>query len=162
MQIAWSDLTLSPDAIDATNLLETWRWLVEPSMQPMVVSAMGDLFLRTLEGKVYWLNTIDGQLSLAADSVAEFRENMTKPEYRDEWFLTSMIGQLKEAGVQREPSQVYAFKRPPILGGEMEVENVVVSDLLSHARFMGQLHEQIKDLPEGTDLSEIQVEYSEE
>lgn len=158
MQITWKELTIDPDTIDSAHLLDSWRWLVEPNMQPMIVSSMGDLFLRTLEGKVYWLNTVDGQIGLAAESVAEFREEMTKREATEEWFLPGMVGQLLEAGVKLGPGECYSFTRPPILGGAFEVENVKPCSIAVHFGLMGQLHEQIKDLPEGTPLEEIEFQ----
>ncbi len=64
MRITWNDLTLNPDGIDFNDLLAEWRWLVPETMVPVVVSALGDLFLRDNDNSIYWLDTGSGKLTV--------------------------------------------------------------------------------------------------
>lgn len=46
MRITWNELTVSPHGVDLEDRLSEWRWMVDESFQPVVISALGDLFLR--------------------------------------------------------------------------------------------------------------------
>jgi hypothetical protein len=52
MRITWNELTVAFDPNKSDALLEAWRWLVGDDVQLVVVSALGDLFLR--ESKDLW------------------------------------------------------------------------------------------------------------
>lgn len=157
MHLTWKELTIDTEGLDVSHLLDAWRWLVDGAMQPMIITAAGDMFLRNLDGQVFWLNTIDGQLGLATESVAQFREQMTQSEFTEEWFMPGLVAQMLAAGVKLEPGQCYSFKQPPILGGSFEADNIEPCDLVVHFSMSGQIHEQIKDLPEGTSISDIRI-----
>lgn len=49
--------------------------------------------------------------------------------------------------------QCYAFKVPPVLGGDYVVENVWVAPWAEWFSFTADLFRQIKDLPDGTAVS---------
>ena len=72
MKITWNELTINPDGLDFDTLLEEWRWLVPETMSPVVVSALGDLFLVDADDSVHWLDTGAGKLTRVADSPVEF------------------------------------------------------------------------------------------
>ena len=54
-------------------------------------------------------------------------------------------------------NQCYAFKIAPILGGKIEVDNVEVMDLSVWLHMIGQVHFQVKDLPEGTEINGFKI-----
>jgi hypothetical protein len=55
-------------------------------------------------------------------------------------------------------NQCYGFHIPPTLGGEYEVGNVKVSDISVYIAAMGQIHSQIKDLPDGTRIRSVVID----
>ena len=59
-------LWLTPDGVDFNNLLSEWRWLVSKEYQPEIISALGDLFLRHNDGRIFWLDAGWGQLTEVA------------------------------------------------------------------------------------------------
>lgn len=158
MKITWNDLTVNHSTIDFDDLLSAWRWLVDVHFQPVLVSAMGDLFLRHEDGSIYWLDTAGGMLTEVASSADDFKQLMVQVDNADQWFVPQLIGDLKSTGLNLGPNQCYSFKVPPPLGGEFELTNIEVCDISVHFNILGQIHEQIKDLPEGTPISEIQIE----
>jgi hypothetical protein len=57
-----------------------------------------------------------------------------------------------------ESGEVYDFRVPPTLGGKLDIENVTAMAFAVSLNIAGQLHEQIRDLPPGTPISEIRLE----
>ena len=158
MRITWNELTISPDGIDLASLLSDWRWLVDESYQPVVISALGDLFLRHDDGRIFWLDTAWGQLTEVAPSAEEFKQRMAQPENAAEWFAPQLIGELLTAGLTLGPGECFSYKHPPILGGEPEIDNFEPTLLEVHCSILGQIHEQVKDLPPGTPIGNIEIE----
>jgi hypothetical protein len=157
VRLTWNDLTVSPYEVDLGALLADWRWLVDTTYAPVVITALGDLFLRGGDGSIHWLDTVAGRLTKVADDAEEFKSLMVRPEHLDEWFLPQLVGDLKTSGVNLGAGQCYSYKIPPVLSGRIEPSNVEPADLLVHFSLMGQIHRQVKDLPGGTPIHEFKV-----
>lgn len=56
MTITWDDLTVTFDEESSERLLDDWKWLVGTDKNPILISSIGDMFLRDGADKVYWLN----------------------------------------------------------------------------------------------------------
>lgn len=155
MKVGWKEMTVSPDGIDIDELLSDWRWLVDDSFSPVVITAMGDLFLRDAEGQIHWLDTMEGKLTRVAASAANFKKLMQQPEHAQEWFMPQLVGDLMTLGICLDEGEVYSCEHPLALGGELVPENIEPCDIYMHMSLQGQIHEQIKDLPPGTEISGI-------
>ncbi len=155
MKITRDDLfvQLSPNGPD---LLEDWRWLIGTEAKLFLVSSVGDAFLQNSNG-IFWLNVGDGTYTKVADSVADFQSILSSPDNVDEWFIPQLVGDILATGVTREPHECFGFKQPPILGGEYEPGNFEPTDLAVHFSILGQIHQQVKDLPDGTPISEVKI-----
>jgi hypothetical protein len=157
MRITWNELTVSPEGVDFDDLLSDWRWLVGEEYRPVVISALGDLFLRHHDGRIFWLNTDWGQLTEVAKSADEFKKLMVQPKFAEEWFIPNLVGDLLSSGKKLGPGDCFSYQVPPALGGEIEPDNFEPTDLSVHFSVLGQIHEQTKDLPEGTPIGEIKI-----
>ena len=159
MGITWSELTISADGVGIDDLLSEWRWLVgDEDFQPVVISALGDLFLGSKDGRVFWLNAGWGEFMEVAQDGAEFKNLMVQPGNTDEWFAPQLIVQLLNACGALERHQCFSFKIPPKLGGTFDADNFEPTNLSVHFGILGQIHRQIKDLPEGTPIGEFSTE----
>jgi hypothetical protein len=157
MRITWNELTVSPDGVDLDCLLSEWRWLVDESFRPVVISALGDLFLRHDDGRIFWLSSGWGRLTEVARNAEEFRRLMAQRENAEEWFIPNLVGDILTAGQRLGPGQCFGYKAPPVLGGELAPDNFEPTDLQVHFGILGQIHRQIKDLPPGTPIGEIKI-----
>ena len=157
MRITWNELTVSPDGVDFNDLLSEWRWLVGEEYEPVIISALGDLFLRHEDGRIFWLNAGWGQLTEVAKDPDEFKKLMTQRDNANEWFVPNLVGDLLGSGQTLGPRQCFGFKTPPVLGGEIEPDNFEPTDLSVHFGILGQIHLQVKDLPPGTPIGEIKI-----
>jgi hypothetical protein len=75
----------------------------------------------------------------------------------DEWFIPQLVGDILALGITRASHECFGFKKPPVLGGEYDPSNFEPTDISVHFSVLGQLHEQVKDLPEGTPISNINI-----
>jgi hypothetical protein len=158
MQITWNELTVSPDGVDLDGLLSEWRWLADESYRVVVITSLGDLFLRREDGPIFWLNTCDGTLTEVASSAEEFKQLMGRPEHANEWFVPQLVGDILTAGKGLGPGECFGYKVPPVLGGELAPDNFEPTDLQVHFGILGQIHKQVKDLPPGAPIGEIRFE----
>ncbi len=159
MRITWNELTVSPDGVDLEGLLTEWRWLVDESFHPVVISALGDLFLRhDDDGSIFWLDAGWGRLTRVARSADEFKQIMVQPDNAAVWFVPQLVGDILTQGKLLKPGQCFGYKVPPVLGGETEPGNLEPTDLDVHFGILGQIHRQVKDLPSGTPIGEIKIQ----
>jgi hypothetical protein len=152
MRITWNELTVDFQKHGAEDLLGDWRWLLGDSMRLLLVSAIGDMFLADPAGQVFWLETGSGQLQKIAASNDQFQQLRQQPQNADQWFIPRLVGDLITSGVRLAPGQCYSYKKPPILGGQIELSNFQPTDLSVHFSILGQIHRQVKDLPPGTKI----------
>jgi hypothetical protein len=158
MNVTWKELTVNFQKHGADDLLRDWRWLVGDSMQLLIVSSLGDMFLANAEGRVFWLDTGTGLLQQVAESPEDFKHIMQQRENADQWFVPQLVGDLMAAGVVLSAGQCYSYKKPPVLGGQIKPENFEPTDLSVHFSILGQIHRQVKNLPSGTSISNIKME----
>jgi len=69
-----------------------------------------------------------------------------------------LFADLRDAGRTLGPGQVFSWRTPPALGGELVADNLEPTDVAVHFSLTGQIHRQIADLPEGTPIPEIRTE----
>jgi len=158
MRITWKELTLNPDSFDFDALLADWRWLVPESQVPIVVTALGDLFLQDDDNSVHWLDTGAGTLTRVADNLAAFEKMIVQPQHADKGLLPQLIGDLIHDGQVLAAGQCYSWEVPPGLSGEVSADNVRPKDIKVHFSLFGQIFQQTKDLPEGTPITDIEIE----
>ena len=153
-----SDLTVSFEHVDPLELLSNWVWLIGCSKLPILVSAAGDAFVEDVDsGVVYFLNVVEGTISAVAANCDEFKSLLLDREFVASHFAVEMVGDLRQRGLVLLLGEVYSFRKPPILGGELTFENVERADVAVHFSLMGQLHEHVAKLPPGTPISEMKL-----
>ena len=146
------DLLVPLAGSDTAPLVEFWRWLLPDNLRPWFVTALGDLFLRGPDGRVWWLDVGTGELQAVAADEAEFRGLLADSENVDLWFGAPLADQLRDTGVARGPGECYSYVQLPILGGEYEPGNFRVYDVVTHFRVWGPIHEKLRDLPDGASV----------
>jgi hypothetical protein len=156
MTITWDDLTVNFDSYKEEDLVEAWLWMIGEDKRLILISSVGDMFLQNENRGVFWLDVGRGELIQVADSVEEFEALLEDEETIREWFLVELVVALKREGMQLVPGKLYGYKKLPVMGGEYAPENFELTDIEVHFQLAGQIHEQIKDLPDGTTI-EIKV-----
>ena len=152
MRITWQELIIGFDPGRSDALLEDWRWLVGDEVQIVVVSAIGDLFLRHAQGHILWLDVGAAHLEQVADSAEEFKSLMQQTKHAEEWFMPRLVGDLITSGKRLASGLCYSYIVPPMLSGRMKLDNFEPTDLLVHCSMFGQIGRKIQDLPPGTKI----------
>lgn len=152
VSLTWNDLTIKFDHIEREKLVEDWQWLVGSAL-PILITSVGDAFLQTASGEIYWLITGSGEFEKVADSYEDFQSKLQDNELVNEWFLVPVVAQLKSLGVNLVDGKLYGFKQLPILGGAYDPENYELTDIEVYFAMSGQINLQIKDIPDGTQVN---------
>ncbi len=155
---AWEQLLIRTTEIDCQRLLSYWQWLLQNVYHPIVMTAFGDWFLLDQDGSVHFLDLVAGKLSKAADSGDEFKRVMGRPENLDDWFMAGLVQSLLESGMVLGKNQCYGYKLPPVLGGKLEIANIEPTDIAVHQGLLSQIHEQARNLPEGTKINKFVID----
>jgi hypothetical protein len=140
----------SVDHLDVDRLLADWRWLCPQPVTLVARNAFGDLFLRTAEDKVLWLDVAIGALREVADSESHFRDLLEEPANRAAWFAEADARVAAELGLKPNEGQCIGFKVPIVFAESRFAGNAYVANLYEQVSFLGHLHRQMANLPEGT------------
>ena len=136
--------------LDANRLLEQWRWLCTEPVALVARNGFGDLFLRTLEGKVLRLDVGDGTLAEVAESELSFKHSLKHSAKRELWFAEHQLEAFAACGLKPNGLQCIGFKTPAVFAESPNVpSNAYVADLYEQVSFLGNLHRQIADLLTG-------------
>ncbi len=149
---------INPTSEELSEGLEAWSWLPVKEKSPIAVTAFGDVFLESPEG-IWFLDTLEGSLNRIADSKPELDEILNTAEGQTHFLFSSFVDRALSEGMNLEEGQCYDFKVNPVLGGAVEFENIEVNDFVVSLYVSGQVHQQIKDLPPGAKIKEINIEY---
>jgi len=151
MKITWNDLKIDFDHIDKNILIEDWTWLVDDA-EPILITSLGDMFLKENSGEIFWLLTGTAEYIKVANSHNEFKEMLKDKTLVKEWFLIPLIVKLKSNKLFLEKGKLYSPIILPILGGKYEVENYKLCNIEVHFSLTGQMNFQLKDIAEGTKI----------
>ena len=141
---------ITTDGMDADRLRRAWRWLIPPRHRVLLGTALGDLFLANEQDRIVRLNVGEGTLEPAADSLEAFRAAWEDDDQRGFWFGPSLVDAIEAAGGSRGLDECYSYLVLPVLGGTFEPTNFKTRPLQSHLDGWGPIHEQIRELPDGT------------
>ncbi|MGB6828856.1 MAG: hypothetical protein WBE41_12490, partial [Terracidiphilus sp.] len=131
------------DDLDVERLLADWRWLCPQKLTLINRNAFGDLFLRDVEGRVFWLDVAVGKLSLIANCEDEFRGLSDDPSNIEEWFAESDERAAAERGLIPGPYQCIGFSVPLVFAESGSPDTAYLTDIYDQIGFLGDLHRQI-------------------
>ena len=147
------DYLIDQSGLDWSVLLRPWHWRLPSEFTLWLVNRFGDPFIVPADGAVYVLRTDSGLLERLADSRDHFAALLDTSDTANDWLLIPLVDELVAAGLRLGPGECYGFKQPPILGGDYVLSNVAVCSLREHLSFLADLHHQIKDLPDGQQVT---------
>ena len=157
MPITLNDLTINADSVDLDTLLSDWEWAMPEPLRPVLLTAMGDVFAQGNSRSVYFVDVVDGSIRLVADDGESFEQLLRNNQFVTDHMFPARVVEFRKAGLTLEPTQVYSHKQLLVLGGADDLENVETTDVSVHVSIHGQIHFKIKDLPNGTPISEFKI-----
>jgi len=134
-----------------SEYLSDWKWLIPNQFNIWLVNLFGDILYYLENDELYILDVVDGKIELLAKNRDEFSRLIDNdPEIFKFRFYTELIDDLVSNNKILKENEIYSFLNLPILGGEYIVSNVETTDIDVNYSLLGQIHSQIKDLPDGT------------
>ena len=130
--------------------LSAWSDLLPAEPRILRTNLFGDTFLVDAVGGVHMLERAACSISQIASSEEEFWRKVLKDD--DGWQLRPLVDECRRAGKVLEDGQCYAFRTPPLLGGEYILANVWIASWREWFAFTADLFEQTKNLPNGTSV----------
>ena len=131
--------------LSVDRLLQNWRWLFPQKATLVARNSFGDLFVQDESGVIWWLQAGPGTVDQVAASLSDFR-SLAAGAQKDEWFATEDEQAAAQNGLMPGKDQCIAFSIPIVF---KEGGRPYVADLYEQVSFLGDLHRQIKDLPDG-------------
>ncbi|WP_153536492.1 T6SS immunity protein Tdi1 domain-containing protein [Actinomadura macrotermitis] len=132
--------------------LESWGWIGLDGKAPVFASVFGDVLLRAADG-LWWLDTLQGELTRPWQSTEEVEAALNTADGQEHYLLAGLARAAWERGLVPADGEVYDFTHPPVLGGELDPDNLGVIDFATGLNIAGQIHDQVRDLPPGTPIT---------
>ena len=147
-----SDYTIAHEGIEWETALRTWSWLIPNEFTHWIVSRFADLYVVTLDDSIHQLLIGEGTFTKVAENRADFAQKIDNPDTANDWLMIPLVDQLVAAGMSLQAGQCYGFRVPPMLGGEYSVRNCVPIAITDYLGAYGSIHEQLRDVSEGTQV----------
>ncbi len=146
------------DPEQGSGLLADWTWLLGSDMRLLRFTICGDVFLcDTRDGAVHFLDVNGARLSRVTDTAQAFEEKLADSAFAADYVNLRLIEDLRQQGKLLKEGEVYGFRIPLSLGGELTLENVEVTDLAVHLSLAGQIGCQLKDVPDGAPIGKLDI-----
>lgn len=155
------DLTRSFTPEQYARALESWDWADLAEKVPVFTSPFGDVFFKAADG-FWFLDLVEGTLTLTWPTAAELTADLNTAEGQDRYLLAGLAWAAERQGVSASGDKVLGFAIAPILGGSVSADNLEVIDFVVSVHLAGQLHRQVRDLPDGTRISQVTLTPSED
>ena len=155
MSLTFADVVAPVTDLAAGDALEDWRWLVGPDATPLLLTALGNVFCELPGGEVALLDTYAPAFDVVAPDREAWKEALRDADTYGEWFLPGLVAAVRERGVLLGDGQCYSPRKPLVLGGQLEPDNLAASDWRVHLGMLGQICEQVSKLPPGTKISGV-------
>ena len=150
---------IQPDLNEVKDGLESWNWIDFSGLVPFAVTAFGDVFFEG-KGGVHFLDKVAGELEEICKSKGELEEILKTEEGRDHFLMAGLVELANEIGLTLENDECYEFNIPPMLNGAMDLDNLGKMSFKVSLHVTGQLIGQVRELPEGTPITEVKLEGS--
>jgi len=137
---------------DWHQLLAKWSEIIPPDSTPWLLSCFGELFLEQSDQKIGILQVSGFQYQVVAENKHDFEKWIADSDKMAEWFLVPLVDNLVSRGKSLSPGQCYSFITPLGLGGQLIEENVMLIPIDEHFRCFGDIFQQIKELPDGSQI----------
>ncbi len=135
--------------LDVERLLAEWRWLCTAKMELVARNAFGDLFLTAPAGDVFRLDVSSGRLSRIASSREESIKLCGATHKKEEWFAESLAQAAAAKGLRPDENQCIGFTTPVVFVESRSDNPACIVDIYEHVSFLGDLHRQFADVPDG-------------
>ena len=94
-----------------------------------------------------------GQAETVAETREDFQRTLDESELADSLLLLGVVEEFEALNGPLRPRECLGFTTLPILGGSYTVGNRFRLPVSEHAAVTGEMHRQLRDLPDGTQIT---------
>ena len=160
MAADWQKLTIQLTEVDASRCLGFWAWLIDRPVLPVELTRFGDWFLLDQAGTVHRLDILEGTFAEVCGSATEFRARRSRDAELVDWYQDGMVYAMYASGLCPGRGQGFGYLIPPVIGGALNRENVMIVDTTGWQLFMAQLHDKLRAAPPGSRIQELKMDPS--
>jgi hypothetical protein len=121
----------TPSADEIERALQLWPELAGQRIRPLLVTAFGDVFVETVDGRVVVVDTLELMVSQIAGSHAEYLARFEDDDWVSQRFLGDLVLLAIERGIERQPDGVFAAAPHPCTGAALAVERLTPMPLVA-------------------------------
>jgi len=140
---------LIDEPLPTADPLAEWRWKLGGAAKVIALSRSGDAFLLQADGAVYWLDTGAGTFSAVAPSREEFNTMLASAASAARLLLAPVVDDFVRTHGPFPSGTCLGFTQLPVLGGAYTIDNRFLISEVEHFGVTGDLHRQLRDLPDG-------------
>jgi hypothetical protein len=148
---------IAPEPAKVASALEAWSWIGVSTKKPIRVTAFADVFLQDKDG-IWFLDSVEGKLKRVCATTVELDALLKTEEGKDAYLFAGFVERAHREGLTLGSGECYSFKINPVLGGAMDYRNIEKQDFVVALHIAGQIHEQVRNLPPGTKISELKID----
>ena len=132
---------------------DSWGWTGIKPDKIIGENHFGNLMIKDVEGKFWRICPEDLYCEVIAQSKDELDIISKDPEFLEDWYMKNLVYQAEEKFGELEEGKKFCFAIPGSLGGEYGITNIKTAPLTEIIGFSGDVANQIKDLPDGSQVN---------
>lgn len=132
--------------------LQTWAWIGVEGLAPVFTSPFGDVFFIGGDG-VWYLDVFWGKITREWESLDECDAELQTAAGQDDYLRAMLAVTAAKQGLHPNDSEIYDLGHPAVLGGAEDAANVQVTDFVTAIGMAGQIHDQVRFIPEGAPIN---------
>ncbi len=140
-------------------ILEEWTWMIGMEKRPSLVTACGDIFVEdTRNGTIHFLNVSVPEFSPVAATKQAFEKLLAEPSFVEDYLHPDRVEMLRGNRLVLKENQIYSFRKPLSLGGQITTKNIEITDVEVHFSLAGQIESQVFNIPVGNPITGIKID----
>ena len=139
--------------INIQHINSAWSWTEVKAEELLDVNKFGNLIFRCSNDRIWRICPEELSINCIGKDAQEYLEMRSNKEFIIDWEMEILVDIAKEKYGALESDKVYCLKTPSVLGGKYELENIGAISLEELIKVSGDLANQIRDLPDGTQIT---------
>jgi hypothetical protein len=136
-----------------TTIRNAWRWTGLDPSRIEAVNPFGNVIVRAVDGAFWRICPEALSCEVVARSAGEYAALWADGDFQVDWQMERLVHLARSKFGPPADGRCYCLKVPALLGGAYDADNLGVIDLEELIAFVGDIAEQIKDLPDGTQVT---------
>jgi len=135
------------------EIRQHWGWVGIMPTEVVGENDFGNLIVRDEDGKYWRLCPEDCYCKVIAANRAELDALSTDQAFLHDWYMSALVSLAIERCGPLADGRKYCLKIPGVLGGAYGGDNLATAPQEELVRFSGDLARQIKELPDGAQVT---------